>query len=72
MFVCLCFFFQNLSLGFIRNILKFRRFQHFLFRTYKQLQSQNGTTRPRPDTRVDELNLPSLAGHARQEVFIDN
>lgn len=63
MFVCL-FVFQNLSLGFIpgawfiRNILKFRRFQpqysykiiyihilffiHFLFRTHKQLQSQNG------------------------------
>ena len=65
MFVCL--FFKISALGlfqepmgswFIRNILKFRRFQprysykiiyihilffiHFLFRTHKQLQSQNG------------------------------
>ena len=32
--------------------------------------NRRGTTRPRPDTRVDELDLPSLGGHARQKVLL--
>ena len=42
------------------------------FNSLRQLSSLNrrGTTRPRSDTRVDELDLPSLGGHARQKVIL--
>ena len=33
--------------------------------------NRRGTTRPRPDTRVDELDLPSLGGHAKQKVILN-